>query len=171
MDFAYRYTSSTLQDALHLASEMQASTGTGRGAAANNDLSGITLHALRLSVSSKTHYQFSPALPKEHFLELASEKNKVALPLPTAVVGPGGIRLPPERYCMTGVGFGMREEWESDGEEEVGVGDDGAEAMNVDGAGDLGEQGEADEDEVETMEDVFGGGGGAPGDDNEMGDG
>lgn len=115
MDFAYRYTSSTLQDALHLSSE---GYGYGRGssntAAANNnnnnDLGSVSLPALRLSIASRLNYQFAPSLPKEFLMEVAAERNRVALP---AVGGGCGVRLPPERYCVTGVGWGVRGGWES----------------------------------------------------------
>lgn len=109
----------------------------------------MTLQGLRLSVASRTHYQFTPRLPKEFYQELAAEKNRVALP---AVGKDWGTRLPPERYCLTGVGWALREEWDSDGEtlgegegEQVGGGADVA--MDT---GDGGEEGD------ERMEDFFG---------------
>lgn len=162
MDFAYRYTSSTLQDALHLTSESHG-TGTaasGKNAALFNDLGAITLQALRLSVESRTHYQFNPALPKEYMIELAQEKNRVALP---PVSREPGLRLPPERYCLTGVGFGLKDEWESEGEEEV-KDFDVIDAVMGDDMDDNG-----DEEGDERMEDIFGQDV-DPGENNEMKD-
>ena len=147
MDFAYRYTSSTLQDALHFTSEGYGTSGpiSNRGSA--SDLSNVTLASLRLSIASRTHYQFSPTLPKEFYHEIAQERNRVALP---AVGRDWGLKLPPEQYCLTGVGWGLKEEWDSEGEREGERGDD---VMGEhEGEGDRGEDGE------ERMEDVFGDG-------------
>jgi len=155
MDFAYRYTSSTLQDALHFTSEGYGTTGPGGGAkGAHNDLNSITLSALRLSISSRTHYQFNSTLPKEVYSELAQERNRVALP---PLQKEWGIRLPPEQYCLTGKGL----EWDMM-ELEDGEGDGDATMPDV-------EREDDDEDEVEggRMEDIFGEGNGE-GDDDGM---
>jgi transcription initiation factor TFIID subunit 9B len=139
LDFAYRYTSSTLQDAVHLAMEGYAgtatgpgetnvSTGGGRGGVV--ELNTITLQALRLSIASRLHYQFQPGLPKEFLIDVASERNRIALPgvarggetglkSTFSDVSMGGMRLPPERFCLTGTGWSLRDEWESEGEEDV----------------------------------------------------
>lgn len=151
MDFAYRYTSSTLQDALHFSSEnygdkLPGATGTGRGAASHGDLSGITLSALRLSIASRTHYQFNPALPKEFYMELAVEKNRVMLP---GISREWGVRLPPEAHVLTGQKWDLAEEFDEvmvDGEE-GGEGEGGVEGMDEDGG---------DEAEGGRMEDIFG---------------
>jgi transcription initiation factor TFIID subunit 9B len=93
------------------------------------------------------NYQFNPSLPKEFLLELAAERNRVALP---SMGREWGVRLPPERYCLTGVGWGLKEEWDSEGSE----GDDGMrdqEMQDVEGAQ------EAGEDDDAKMEDLFGG--------------
>ncbi|MCJ1257113.1 Transcription initiation factor TFIID subunit 9 [Lignoscripta atroalba] len=150
MDFAYRYTSSTLQDALHLTSEGYGTSGSGgggRGGGAINDMSAVTLPSLRLSIASRTHYQFSPNLPKEFYQELAQERNRVGLP---PVGKEWGVRLPPERYCLTGVGWGLKDEWDSEGDGDLPGPGEGDEVM--------GEEGEAnDEDEGDSrMEDIFG---------------
>lgn len=159
MDFAYRYTSSTLQDALHLTSENYGTATTGGGGKANavNDLSSITLASLRLSVASRTHYQFNPNLPKEFYHDLAQERNRVALP---PVTKESGVRLPPEQYCLTGVGWGLKEEWDSEEEEEEEEEPaEGEDAMNIK------QEGEGEEEADETMEDIFGDGGEGYGDD------
>ncbi|KAI9817124.1 MAG: Transcription initiation factor TFIID subunit 9 [Pycnora praestabilis] len=175
LDFAYRYTSSTLQDAVHLTSEglgsISGSGGGGRGAgnaanaAAGGDVSSVTLAALRLSVASRLNYQFNPSLPKEFYLELAQERNRVALP---NVGRDWGVRLPPERYCLTGVGWGVKEEWESEGEEEKeeeGVKGGSAGEGKEDGEGEGKGEGEGEEGEGDAnMEDIFGDQGGEEGD-------
>lgn len=117
MDFAYRYTAGVLSDAVALSAEgYGGQTGSGRGA--QNQEGNIALPALRLAIASRMQYQFNPALPKDFQMELAQERNKIALPKPEREFG---VRLPPERYCLTGVGWGVREEWESEGEEEIEV--------------------------------------------------
>ncbi len=171
MDFAYRYTSSTLQDALHLSSEGYGAGRGGGAGAANNDLSSINLPALRLSIASRLNYQFNPSLPKEFLQEVAQERNRVALP---AVGRDWGVRLPPERYCLTGVGWGLKEEWDSDGEGEGEDGEGGGlEGKDEKMGGEWGEgggEGEEAEDEEgdENMEDVFGDEEGGASGDREM---
>ncbi|KAI5277170.1 Transcription initiation factor TFIID subunit 9, partial [Ascosphaera acerosa] len=138
LDFAYRYTVNTLQDAVYLVTEGYpgggteaaggAPTTTGGSKTAHHhhpphDLSTISLAALRMSIASRLHYQFQPTLPKDFLLEMAAERNRVVLP--GAVRGldagaapasnsvlMGGIRLPPEQFCQTGVAWDLKEEWE-----------------------------------------------------------
>lgn len=155
MDFSYRYTSSTLLDALHLTSEGYGSLGhppgAGRGtaSAANNDMSLVTLSSLRLSIASRTHYQFSPTLPKELYHEIAQERNRVALP---TVGKDWGLRLPPEQYCLTGVGWGLKEEWDSEGDDVSKFDDQNIREQTLE---EDREEYEGEE-ENETMEDIFG---------------
>lgn len=153
MDFAYRYTSSTLQDALHLTAEGHGNSAQlGREPKTHNDMSSVSLHALRLSIASRTHYQFSPTLPKEFYHEIAQERNRVALP---PVGKDWGLRLPPEQYCLTGVGWGLKEEWDSEGEEadhEIKPEDQTIPDATMEDEG----EGDGGEDGNERMEDFFG---------------
>ncbi|KAL8683405.1 MAG: hypothetical protein Q9186_000667 [Xanthomendoza sp. 1 TL-2023] len=121
MDFAYRYTSSTLQDALHLTSEGYGAQASSTGKPANNnDMSAVSLSSLRLSIASRTHYQFNPTLNKEFYQDIAQERNQVQLP----VIGRDfGVRLPPEQYCLTGVGWKLKDDWNTIGQR-GGGGDD-----------------------------------------------
>lgn len=105
-----------------------------------------------MSIASRTHYQFNPTLPKEFYNEVAQEQNQVALP---AVGKEWGLRLPPEQYCLTGVSWGLKEEWDSDGENPGGEEMDEAQnslehALEEDLEGNEGEDGN------ERMEDFFG---------------
>lgn len=86
----------------------------------------------------------------------------------------GGVKLPHERYCLTGVGWGLKDEWESEGEESVGDERDGGAAattalegndMEMDGMDDA-----AEDDDPGTMEDIFGRDGGDKDGDEEMED-
>ena len=156
MDFAYRYTSSTLQDALHLTSEGYGTAlpGGGGKTAAANDLGAITFQSLRLSIASRTHYQFSPTMPKDYYHDQAHERNRVALP---AVGRDWGVRLPPEQYCLTGASWGLKEEWD----EEVGEEDRtvlGSMEVDRDLNGEQEEDANEEENGHERMEDLFGDG-------------
>ncbi|KAI4264013.1 MAG: hypothetical protein L6R42_000852 [Xanthoria sp. 1 TBL-2021] len=150
MDFAYRFTSSTLQDALHLTSEGYGAQTSGTGKAANNDMSAISLSSLRLSIESRTHYQFNPTLSKDFYHEIAQERNQVQLP---SVGKDLGLRLPPEQYCLTGVGWKLKDEWNVEDQEDGGD-DDGLDQSMMDLGADQDED-EA-EDGNERMEDIFG---------------
>jgi len=48
------------------------------------------------------NYSFSPPPSREFALELASEKNKIPLPL---IPDKFGVRLPPEKYCLTAINY------------------------------------------------------------------
>lgn len=151
LDFAYRFTSSTLQDALHLTSEGYGAQPSGTGKGTNNDMSAVSLSSLRLSIESRTHYQFSPTLSKEFYHEIAQERNQVQLP----PVGKDlGLRLPPEQYCLTGVGWKLKDEWNVEDQQEEGVGGDDLDQAMMD-PGDNQDEDEA-EDGNERMEDIFG---------------
>ncbi|KIW02191.1 uncharacterized protein PV09_06348 [Verruconis gallopava] len=146
MDFAYRYTSSILSDAFQFSNDGYYKTSTGRGADKEPN---ITLDHLRLAISARSHFQFQPSLPKDYLLQLAAEKNKVALPKPERDFG---YRLPPEKYTFTGVGWGLKEEWDEE------VTDDGAGDETMGGI----EGGTADQEEVDQQEfeEAMGTGGG-----------
>ncbi|PGH35347.1 transcription initiation factor TFIID subunit 9B [[Emmonsia] crescens] len=218
LDFAYRYTSSTLQDAVYLATEGYPGESTGGGTSTskggtdskaqggsggagsgqqpgNFDVGSVSLGALRMSIASRLHYQFQPGLPKEFLMDVAAERNRMMLPgvmrgldggagtaaanaaaaSSASSVMMGGMRLPPERFCLTGVGWGLKEEWESDGEQGEGEGEEGEMDMDVDGnnngqqqiggaglgsfakqGGVEGGEGEDEDDGDGTMEDIFG---------------
>lgn len=128
LDFAYRYTSSILADAQSYEPPQPhhaAGSAKKRSAAAAED-DGVGLNALRTAVAARAAGQFTAALPKEFMGEIASERNRIALP---RVEREFGLRLPPERYCFTGLGWGVRERWEEEVEEEE---DDEGE-MEIDG--------------------------------------
>ncbi len=221
LDFAYRYTSSVLEDAAHIQAEgwdgsaeaggggagkggrgkigaaggagTAAGGGGGGGGSGAGEKEDVSLASLRMAIGSRMQYQYQGSLPKEFLMGLAKERNRVGLGVGRGLAGAqqqgqqdasslagqmiGGVKLPPEKYCLTGVGWGLREEWDSEGEEEAEdmslqqqqQGDgrlDADEAMRM--AGD-----EGDEDAEPTMEDIFGddGGGARAGEDEDMQDG
>ncbi|KAF2638238.1 TFIID-31kDa-domain-containing protein [Massarina eburnea CBS 473.64] len=172
LDFAYRYTNGILSDAL--AYEPPAPHHTGKkGKAANaaegGDDGGISLNALRTAIAARAANQFSTVLPKEFMTDVAMERNRVALP---RVEKEWGIRLPPERYCFTGVGWSIKERWEEESSsDEMDPGAGGP----VGGAGSLGglPTGDAvmggmeeDEDDNDAYEDAMGPDAGEGGDAN-----
>ena len=82
-----------------------------------------------------------------------------------------GLQLPEEKYCLTGVGWNLRGEWESEeGEFEDGEDEEERAAVKLNGDGDVGMgvvEGEGEEEDgAGRMEDVFGEEGG--GEDTEM---
>ena len=142
LDFAYRYTSSVLSDALHLKLEgyddpSASTSGDAKGKGGKKekekagDMDEITLGHLRTAISSRMgmggQSSFGAGLPREYLMEVSEKRNKIALPVPgkggEQNIVMAGMRLPSERYCLSGVGWGMKEEWESEGEEQDEVGD------------------------------------------------
>jgi transcription initiation factor TFIID subunit 9B len=159
LDFSYRYTSGILSDAIAYEPPVAASTSSKKNK--NDDGEGITLNAVRTAISSRASYTMAGVLPKEFMAEIASERNRIALP---RVEKEFGVRLPPERYCFTGVGWGIREAWEDEVEDvelEVG-GADGAAGAGVGGPvtldidTEMGGVDEEDEDGEEEFEEVMG---------------
>jgi len=135
MDMAYRYTTSILQDAL-LYNDI---TSNNTSASSNPS---ITLSDLRMAIASRVNHQFVTAPPKEFMLDIAQERNKIALPV---VKRDWGVRLPPEQYCLTGVN------WELLAEDEVEDEDD--EFEDIFGENDEEEEREGEGDEkMETDE-------------------
>ena len=97
-------------------------------------------------------------------MEQAVERNRIQLP---KVERGYGVQLPPEKFCLTGVGWGLKDEWESD--EDVVI-EEAAPAMSrsasqrkeVDEDERMGGlDGDEDEEGVGRMEDVFGEGDGS----------
>ncbi|KAK4541903.1 hypothetical protein LTR36_007267 [Oleoguttula mirabilis] len=185
LDFAYRYTSGVLSDSLRLSAEGYAGLpngertgagGRGRGGDAGaaggaGGSEGITVPSLRQAIASRSGHTFTGHLPKEFMLEQAAERNRVALP---KVERSWGVQLPPEKYCLTGTAWNLKEEWESDGEEEeedVGeemggmngdthamgeeVGRQDQQMGGMNGAMDEGEDEDEDEEGAGKMEDFF----------------
>ncbi|KEF54178.1 uncharacterized protein A1O9_09973 [Exophiala aquamarina CBS 119918] len=171
MDFAYRYTSTVLTDALYIQSEAydQADGGTqtkGRGAKQNQkqlEEGDISIAALRMAIGSKVGHQFQGSLPKEFLKTLADERNRISLTSQAKdgdKGGPmvGGLKLPHEKYCLSGVGWGLKDEWDSEGEESPDDDEEQPEdrpepedLMMEDGGG-----GDGDEEGMGNIEDVFG---------------
>lgn len=105
MDFAHRYTTSMLKDAVTYSDHAKGSNGGGSGNTA------VTTDDIRLAIAAKTNYQFKPAPAKELMLELAHERNSKSLP---PVIPKWGLNLPPEKYCLTAKDWDSLEEEKKD---------------------------------------------------------
>lgn len=169
LDFAYRYTSGVLSDSLRLSAEGYAAQNPNerkRGGGAGDEGGNITVTALRQAIASRQGYAFESALPKEFMLEQAAERNRVALP---KVERGYGVLLPEEKYCLTGIGWGLKEEWDSEEEEEERPKTNGHRGQDKDqedeAMGGMDGENEEDEEGGGRMEDVFGEEGGDGGDD------
>lgn len=103
MDFAHRYTTSVLKDALTYNDHARNVSGTISNGLVNTD-------DIRLAIAAKTNYQFKPTPPKELMLELAHERNSKPLP---PVIPKWGLNLPPEKYCLSA------RDWDSIDEEQA----------------------------------------------------
>jgi transcription initiation factor TFIID subunit 9B len=110
------YLSTTLQDAALIADQRTGSSG-----AQNQQAFSVTKEDLRVSQAARPTRQFKPKESPEWLKTVADQINAVALPVPTRAYG---IRLPPEEYCLTGIGWNLDEEYLlSDDEDQDGEGE------------------------------------------------
>lgn len=155
LDFAYRHSSSILSDALHLSSDAYVSQQTRArdappGGGFREADGQVSANAVMLAIQSRLQYQFGGSggggLSKEFLIEVAQQRNKVALP--RVLMNEWGVRLPSERFVLTGVPWGLKGEWVEEEEAALGEGMEGVE---------MEEQGVEGGEEGGTMEDLFGG--------------
>lgn len=172
LDYAYRYTSSVLSDAHNLVAEgfvTNASTGTGpapKGRGAHEKEGTVSLAAVKLAAAAARPGAGAGgagpgALPKETMTELAQERNKTRLPDVEREGLRFGVRLPHERFLVSGVGWKFDEETEVVEDARNGAGrlDEGFAEAERDGDGDQEMRdgdGEEDDGEDGGYEDVFG---------------
>lgn len=124
LDFAYRHTASILSDSLYLGADPYTThagakpSATAGGTASVPGTGGdatVSANAVKLAITSRLVYQFrgggnmtgGGGISKDSLSHLAAERNKVALPR----VPPGewGVRLPSEKFVLSGVGWGLRD--------------------------------------------------------------
>ncbi|KAI8963624.1 transcription initiation factor IID, 31kD subunit-domain-containing protein [Daldinia sp. FL1419] len=129
LDFAYRHTSSVLSDALHLStdpytthagSKPSASSGAIPSAPSAGDAV-VTTNAINLAIASRQSFQFRGAsggtgVSKEWMQEVARDRNKIALP--RVLANEWGVRLPNERFVLSGMGWSLREQWAEQDDED-----------------------------------------------------
>ncbi|PNY24546.1 Uncharacterized protein TCAP_05526 [Tolypocladium capitatum] len=167
LDFAYRHTSSILNDALHLAGDPHVTQAGAKPSAASGATATapgeapITANAVKLAISARLSYQFrggsaGGGISKEFMQELARERNKISLP--KIVPNEWGVRLPSERFVLSGTSWGLKDMWDGDegeGEDEDEDQPHGADLMEgIEGP----EPEDVGGDGVEggTVDDVFG---------------
>ncbi|KAH8899402.1 TFIID-31kDa-domain-containing protein [Thozetella sp. PMI_491] len=165
LDFAYRHTSAILSDALHLAADPYTSQAGSKPSASSGAVpvapgeAPVTANAVQLAIASRLGFQYrgggggagGGGASKDWLMELAKERNKVALPrvAPTE----WGVRLPSERFVLTGTSWGLRDVW-AGAEEDDDDNEDEDEEMpeiNLGGAG-----AEGGGDAMEGVEEVGG---------------
>lgn len=112
----------------------------------------MTSNAVKLAIQSRLQYQFGGGnggggLSKEFLLETAQARNKIALP--RVLQNEWGVRLPSERFVLSGVPWGLKGEWVAE-DEDTQTGGDSMEGLEMEEKG-------VEEEEGGTMEDLFGG--------------
>lgn len=182
LDFAYRHTSSILNDALHLAADpytthagSKPSATAGAGAATIPGTGGdatVSPNAVKLAIAQRLHYQFrggggAGGMSKDWLQDFANQRNRTALPK----VAPNewGVRLPSERFVLSGTSWGLKEMWEEAGmdeesdEEEVAAAAQPGKPRDENAMEGVEKTGAREDEEVGgedveggTMEDVFG---------------
>ncbi|KAL5314428.1 hypothetical protein ACEPPN_017068 [Leptodophora sp. 'Broadleaf-Isolate-01'] len=145
-DFVYRHSISILSDVLRLSFDAFISQQTRAWDAPPGGVSReadgqVSANAVLLAIQSRLQYQFSSGnggrgLSKEFLLGMAQQRNEVTLP--RVLRNEWGVRLPSEKFVLTGVPWGLKGEWGVDDED----------AMQGDGMEGV---------EGGTMEDLFGG--------------
>lgn len=155
-----------LSDALHLSADPYTSHAGARPSAASGAApvnvgdAQLSANAVQLAIASRLGFQFrggsgGGGASKEWLMELARERNKVALQRVTA--NEWGVRLPSEKFVLNGLGWGLRDVWagQEDGSDDSGEDEDEDmdEAMGGAGAG-----GGADAMEGVETEDIGGDG-------------
>ncbi|KAK6644524.1 hypothetical protein RUM43_000791 [Polyplax serrata] len=91
LEFTYRYVTSTLEDARVYATH------------ANKKV--IDIEDVQLAVHMQLDKNFTTPPPRDMLLEVARNKNSVPLP---QIRPHCGIRLPPDRYCMTACNYELK---------------------------------------------------------------
>ncbi|KAI1320055.1 transcription initiation factor IID, 31kD subunit-domain-containing protein [Xylariaceae sp. FL0255] len=137
LDFAYRHTSSILHDAIHLSGDPytthagakpSGSSGAIPVAPPGGDAS-VSANAVNIAIASRQAYQFrggsgggggggggggsaggvgGGGTSKEWLQELARERNRIALP--RVLANEWGLRLPNERFVLSGQNWGLKDE-------------------------------------------------------------
>ncbi|KAI1771153.1 TFIID-31kDa-domain-containing protein [Hypoxylon cercidicola] len=147
LDFAYRHTSSVLNDALHLSSDPYVTHAGGRPSGSSGAVPSapalqdatVTTSAINLAIASRQAFQFrggagghngGGGASKDWLQELARERNRTVLP--RILANEWGVRLPNERFVLSGQAWSLKESWDE--------GDDGY---------------SEEEEEEEDMADIF----------------
>ncbi|KAF7537094.1 hypothetical protein G7054_g3952 [Neopestalotiopsis clavispora] len=152
LDFAYRHTSSILSDALHLASDPYTTQAGAKPSGASGAVPSAPANADARSAQTPSTSPSPAGRPfrsgeararvaggggasKDWLLELAKERNKVQLP--RVMAHEWGVRLPNERFVLSGMPWGLRDTWaegtddDDDEDDEEGQMEDAMEGVEV----------------------------------------
>jgi len=91
IEFSYRYVTDVIEDA--------------RVYSQHANRKNMNLEDVKLAVTQKLDHSFTSPPPREFLLEIARSKNSLPLPL---ITDRSGLRLPPERYCLTGNNYKVK---------------------------------------------------------------
>ena len=155
LDFAYRYTAGILSDAQHLAAEgYNQTSGANTGSKGGGGSDEVGLAVVRMAAAARQANQFTGGKEsKEQLLERAVEVNKVRLPRVEQQGPRFGVRLPHERFLLTGKSWDLNAQWELEDADD----DSHQEApAQANGADEDEEMVEDDQNEQDSFEAAFG---------------
>ena len=91
LEFSYRYISTILEDSRVLCQHARKKN--------------VDIDDVKLAVQMYTEHNLTSPPTRDVLLEVSSRKNATALPIPKIS---GGLRLPPDRYCLTACNYKLK---------------------------------------------------------------
>lgn len=91
LEFSYRYISTVLEDSKVLSSHARKKA--------------VDIDDVKLAVQLHTDHNLTSPPPRDLLLEVAAKRNAIPLPIPKQS---GGLRLPPDRYCLTATNYRLK---------------------------------------------------------------
>jgi len=91
LEFSYRYISTILEDSKVLSAHARKKA--------------VDLDDVKLAVQMHTDHNLTNPPPRDLLLEVAAKRNALSLPVPKQS---GGLRLPPDRYCLTATNYRLK---------------------------------------------------------------
>ena len=65
----------------------------------------VDIDDVKLAVQMHTDHNLTNPPPRDLLLEVATKRNAIPLPIPKQS---GGLRLPPDRYCLTATNYRLK---------------------------------------------------------------
>ena len=65
----------------------------------------VDIDDVKLAVQMHTDHNLTNPPPRDLLLEVAAKRNAIPLPIPKQS---GGLRLPPDRYCLTATNYRLK---------------------------------------------------------------
>merc|ERR1719350_1036910 len=91
LEFSYRYVSTILEDSKVFSAHARKKA--------------VDLDDVKLAVQMHTDHNLTNPPPRDLLLEVAAKRNAIPLPIPKQS---GGLRLPPDRYCLTATNYRLK---------------------------------------------------------------